>query len=101
MFVVGVYFEVQFNRARIKFPEPVVGLENYVINQVSCGAAHSLAVNEWGQLFTWGSNVRGQLANDDVNAININPKLVKQLATKHIVQIASGQYHSIALTNSK
>lgn len=85
----------------MKFLEPVVGLENYVINQVSCGAAHSLAVNEWGQLFTWGSNVRGQLANEDVNAININPKLVKQLATKHIVQIASGQYHSIALTNSK
>lgn len=71
-----------------------------MITQVACGAAHSLAVNEWGQLFTWGSNLRGQLAKDGMDSINVAPKLVKQLATKHIVQIACGQYHSMALTNS-
>lgn len=83
-----------------KRPQPVTNLENYVINQVSCGATHSLAINEWGQLFSWGSNSRGQLAKDTTEQISSSPKLVKALATKHIVQIASGQYHSLALTNS-
>lgn len=68
---------------------------------MACGAAHSMAITEWGQLFTWGSNVCGQLGNNVLDSINVNPKLVKALATKHIVQIACGQYHSLALTNSK
>lgn len=73
-------------------------LENHVIKQVACGKSHSLAINEWGQLFTWGSNSSGQLGHDS-NDISSAPKLVRYLATKQIVQIASGHYHSLALTN--
>ena len=81
--------------------EHISALEHYVIIQVACGAAHSLAITEWGQLYSWGSNSRGQLASDTKDDINATPKLVKQLATKHVVQIASGRYHSLALTNSR
>lgn len=82
------------------FSEFISALENYSISQVATGNAHSLAVNEWGQVFSWGSGTAGQLGYEtDVN--QINPKIIRTLATKHVVQIASGHYHSLALTNSK
>lgn len=60
-----------------------------------------MAVNEWGQLFSWGSNTSGQCGlENDSSATYPSPKLVKSLATKQIVQIACGQFHSLALTNS-
>lgn len=59
-----------------------------------------MAINEWGQLFAWGSNQFGQLGYDKGDAIQASPKIVKELASKHIVQIASGDYHCLALTNS-
>lgn len=82
----------------IYIAEVVSDLENHVINQVACGKSHSLAINEWGQLFAWGSNSSGQLGHD-TDEISSAPKLVRSLATKRIVQIASGHYHNLALTN--
>lgn len=79
--------------------ERVEGLDAYRMSCASCGASHTLAVNEWGQLFGWGSDVHGQLG------LSVEtqpaPKIVKKLATVHIVQISCGQNHSLALTNSK
>ncbi len=77
--------------------ESIPALENYKIVQIACGVAHSMAIDEWGQVYTWGSNSRGQLGNDTTSNV---PKPVKALATKHIIQIASGQYHCLVLTNS-
>lgn len=58
-----------------------------------------MAINEWGQLFVWGSNVCGQCGlENDSTAVYPIPKLVKSLATKQVVQIACGQFHSLALT---
>lgn len=82
------------------FSEPINELLNYKIVQIACGATHSLAITEWGQLYVWGSNSRGQLARQLIDNFSAKPMLVKSLATKHIVQIASGLYHSLALTNS-
>lgn len=60
-----------------------------------------MAINEWGQLFAWGSNSSGQCGLENDSSANYHaPKLVKSLATKQIVQIACGQYHALALTNS-
>lgn len=73
---------------------------------MAAGSAHSVALDEWGQCFTWGSNSRGQLGqgaaavavSDD--AICAQPRLVRSLATQHVVQVASGLYHTLALTRS-
>lgn len=60
-----------------------------------------MAINEWGQLFVWGSNSSGQCGlENDSSAVYPMPKLVKSLATKQIIQVACGQFHSLALTNS-
>jgi hypothetical protein len=41
--------------------ERVDSLSKYLITRASCGASHTLAVNEWGQVFSWGSDSHGQL----------------------------------------
>lgn len=60
-----------------------------------------MAINEWGHLFVWGSNSLGQCGHENNSSVNYPvPKLVKSLATKQIVQIACGQFHTLVLTNS-
>lgn len=60
-----------------------------------------MAVNEWGNVFTWGSNSFGQLGHNLSDESEPVPKLLKALGTKHIIQIAVGNHHNIALTNGK
>lgn len=80
------------------YSDLVNGLANHVITNAVCGFSHSLVLNEWGHVFTFGSNSFSQLGLSTDNSEPI-PKLVKALGTKHIVQIAAGNHHNIALTN--
>ncbi|KAI4456139.1 ubiquitin-protein ligase e3a-related [Holotrichia oblita] len=84
-----------------KRPQLVSSLDAHSISQVACGASHSLALNQWGQVFAWGSDNYGQLGlqlgSDNVQPV---PKILKALATYHVIQIACGENHSIALTNN-
>lgn len=81
--------------------ELLSALKDHVITSMSCGKSHSMAVNEWGQLFAWGSNSTEQLGLEIVETYVAFPKLVKSLATKQIVQIASGNDHNLALTSGR
>ncbi|CAH0763694.1 unnamed protein product [Diatraea saccharalis] len=85
-----------------KIPGFVEKLKEFKISAVACGLQHSLALNEWGQPYSWGCNSMGQLGLDPKNdSISHNvPSIVRTLATKNVVQIACGSYHSVALTNS-
>lgn len=83
-----------------KRPQFISSLENYIITHVSCGTTHSLALTNWGQVFSWGSNSIGQLGHDSDLQTYTTPRMVKTIATKTVIQIASGQFHSLALTNS-
>ncbi|CAH2991766.1 unnamed protein product [Chilo suppressalis] len=83
-------------------PAFVEKLKEFKISSVACGLQHSLALNEWGQPYSWGCNSMGQLGLDpknDANSYNV-PSIVRHLATKNVVQIACGFYHSVALTNN-
>lgn len=81
--------------------ELVSGLEACEIIQIACGASHSLALDRWGQVFAWGSDSSGQLGHQLNNTLQPVPKIVKGLAAAHIIQIASGEKHSVALSDSK
>uniref|UniRef100_A0A8W7PDC2 RCC1-like domain-containing protein n=1 Tax=Anopheles coluzzii TaxID=1518534 RepID=A0A8W7PDC2_ANOCL len=83
-----------------KRPQRLTSLENYIITCISCGTAHSLALTNWGQVFSWGSNAVGQLGHDADNGRQPTPRMIKAIGAKHVVQIASGQYHCLALTNN-
>ena len=38
-------------------------IESYPMKIVVCGENHSMALNEWGEIFTWGCNSNGQLGD--------------------------------------
>ncbi|XP_053604119.1 probable E3 ubiquitin-protein ligase HERC4 isoform X3 [Plodia interpunctella] len=82
-----------------KSPGLVEKFKEFKIIIAACGIQHSLAVNEWGIPYGWGCNSMGQLGVDNSDSLSQNvPSVVKGLATKHVVQIACGFYHSVALT---
>lgn len=82
-----------------KFPAQVETFKDCIISTVACGMQHSVALDEWGQIFSWGSDGMGQLGSNLGTHAQDKPKFVKGLATKHVIQVACGAYHSIALTN--
>ncbi|XP_047510214.1 probable E3 ubiquitin-protein ligase HERC4 isoform X5 [Pieris napi] len=70
------------------------------LSAIACGLQHSMAIDEWGQPFSWGSDSMGQLGSNLGAHAQDKPKIIKLLATKNLIQIACGSYHSIALTNN-
>lgn len=86
-------------RPRMSLFQLVSGLESCEIIQVACGSQHSMALDRWGQVFAWGSDSSGQLGHQLGNTLQVVPKLVKGVAGAHIVQIACGDKHSLALSD--
>ncbi|XP_050667406.1 probable E3 ubiquitin-protein ligase HERC4 isoform X2 [Leptidea sinapis] len=70
------------------------------LSAIACGLQHSMAIDEWGQPFSWGSDSMGQLGSNLGAYAQDKPKIIKFLATRNVIQIACGSYHSIALTNN-
>jgi alpha-tubulin suppressor-like RCC1 family protein len=74
------------------------------IVEIAAGYEHAMALTSSGQLYSFGSNVYGQLgraANSGTN--NPNPKAALVTlpgATGQITQISAGQEHSVALTST-
>ncbi|ETN59614.1 hect E3 ubiquitin ligase [Anopheles darlingi] len=87
-------------RPRMSRFKLLTALENYIITQACCGTAHSLALTNWGQVYSWGSNAVGQLGQETDTTRQIIPRLIRSIAAKQVVQIAAGHYHCLALTNS-
>ena len=52
----------------VEYPEFVINADNGAIlqniNYIAAGDSHSIAVNENGEIFSWGSNAKGQLNGD-------------------------------------
>ncbi|XP_049514109.1 probable E3 ubiquitin-protein ligase HERC4 isoform X10 [Dermacentor silvarum] len=80
--------------------EQVAALAAHEIRAVACGEAHSLALSDAGQVFSWGCNRNGQLGCGTEEESRLRPKVIKKLATLHIVQIACGTVHCLALANN-
>jgi len=73
-------------------------LDIYRVKQVACGAVHSLALTEDGQVLAWGLNDRGQLGLGlDAVGQSFKPKFIKAFANDRIVQLACGTRHCLAL----
>ncbi|KAJ2952078.1 hypothetical protein O0L34_g4345 [Tuta absoluta] len=83
-----------------KIPAQVENLKESNLTAIACGMQHSMALNEWGQPFSWGSDSMGQLGSNLGVDMQDKPKIIKLLATKNVIQIGCGAYHSAALTNN-
>eukprot|EP00002_Diphylleia_rotans_P038556 TRINITY_DN8793_c0_g2_i4.p1 TRINITY_DN8793_c0_g2~~TRINITY_DN8793_c0_g2_i4.p1 ORF type:complete len:1462 (+),score=228.86 TRINITY_DN8793_c0_g2_i4:40-4425(+) len=77
----------------------VMSLKNTKIIQVSCGAEHTLALSDSGEVFTWGRGQHGQLGLGVPFNQHVPRKIDISFFNGKIVSIASGHYHSLAVTD--
>lgn len=59
-----------------------------------------LVLSLYFQVYSWGNNKYGQLGNGNIIQSSF-PTLIEALSDYNIVQIAAGQYHSLALDDKK
>lgn len=69
-------------------------LQSMRVKQVACGAYHTLALIENGDVFSWGGTLWGKTGQKSgrVNQVHM-------LAQHKIVEIACGDFHSLALSD--
>lgn len=65
---------------------------------VSCGGFFTMALSEEGELWNWGANSNYELGRGDKLG-GWKPQPVPSLKGVRVIQIASGGYHSLALTD--
>lgn len=86
------------------------GKKEHIV-KASAGITFSIVLSESGKVFSFGSGEKGQLGNGTTGErittgnktsydIEIHPVYLKELDGKHIVDIASGQQHSLALDSA-
>ena len=67
------------------------------IVKIAAGGDHNLALDTQHRVWTWGNNGEGQLGNQNVPAFSTVPVVASIPDGTHIVGIAAGAYHSLAL----
>jgi alpha-tubulin suppressor-like RCC1 family protein len=66
---------------------------------ISLGGQHGLAVTTQGQVYAWGSNLRGQVGVNTKKLYASELKHVKSLSKHNIVSVHAGYCHSMALSD--
>ncbi|XP_067014556.2 RCC1 and BTB domain-containing protein 1 isoform X1 [Anabrus simplex] len=81
-------------------PRKVEGLCQKKVKGFAYGSGpHVIAFTEAGELYSWGHNGYCELGNGSSNQC-LAPILVQNaLSTKHIIEVACGSHHSLALTD--
>ena len=46
---------------KVLHPRLLVPLKDELIKEIVCGYSHTLAINQFGQMYSWGNNENGQL----------------------------------------
>ena len=90
-----------------KFPVPVVTEQGALsdIIAIAAGDSHNLALHKSGIIYAWGDNAKGQLGNWTTGGIRSTPAPVKSFDGVndliHVVDIAAGSSHSVAILNDE
>ncbi|GAA6094634.1 probable E3 ubiquitin-protein ligase HERC6 isoform X2 [Tachysurus ichikawai] len=79
-----------------KLPVKIEGLGS--VAAIACGQDHSLALCDSGQVFSWGAGGEGQLGLRSPVAKCLKPMLSQIPFPIQVVQVACGNFHSLALT---
>jgi alpha-tubulin suppressor-like RCC1 family protein len=72
------------------------------IRAIACGRFHTITLNTYGEVHTWGSNSNGQLGNNTTtnSSVPINVSSFGSLSGRTVVAIAGGEGHTIALDST-
>ena len=80
-------------------PRRVASLASVCVTRVSTGSVHSLALASDGTAYSWGGGGGGgfdQLGHGDA-AVRHTPTKIEALHEEHVVELAAGEYHSLAV----
>ncbi|KAL4159198.1 hypothetical protein PRNP1_004964 [Phytophthora ramorum] len=73
-------------------------LHRTAIAMIACGAQHSLAITDAGELYTWGSGEDGRLGHGDMRDRAV-PRKVMSLLRESVVGASCGGAHTAVLTS--
>jgi alpha-tubulin suppressor-like RCC1 family protein len=71
--------------------------ENIV--SIACGRSGTFAIAESGALYSWGISSSGETGTGSLSNVYVPTRVVVTLKYEKIVQVSSGMYHVLALTN--
>jgi alpha-tubulin suppressor-like RCC1 family protein len=77
----------------------ISALSNRKVLQISCGDYHSIALTEYGEVFTWGGGGqynKGQCGHGDIKDIEV-PKRLEFFKNKRPMKVVCGGYHTMVL----
>mmetsp|Transcript_11800 Transcript_11800/g.23727 ORF Transcript_11800/g.23727 Transcript_11800/m.23727 type:complete len:755 (-) Transcript_11800:59-2323(-) len=77
-------------------PTLVQALDGIVLQQITCGWSHSVALTTNGEVFTWGNGDHGKLGHGNGKKVS-TPQLVERLVGHLVVRVASYNEHTAAL----
>lgn len=81
-------------------PKIVKSLATKHVVQIACGQYHTLALTNSGELYSWGSNIYGQLGLGYETEKVTTPTLVKSLLGIPIALLCCGANHSFVVSKS-
>ncbi|EGR33218.1 hypothetical protein IMG5_058940 [Ichthyophthirius multifiliis] len=98
------YGELSFSQTKQQFyskPENPKNLEKIYIKQISTSQNHSSCVSSNGDLYVCGSALHGKLGLENLTMANINKfQILTALKGIKVLQVACGDYHTLALTEN-
>lgn len=77
---------------------PTMAIQEKGILMLACGANHSLALLDSGQVFSWGFNENGEVGNG-TNTACTSPYFMESLSQWRIKGIACGANHNLAIAD--
>ena len=81
----------------INTPKTIILASGIKPKQIVCGGNHSMAIGSDGELYTWGSNFKGQLGNNSNTDDNYSPTKITLASGIKPTQIACGSKHAMAI----
>lgn len=85
---------------RSSFVGPLGTLEGVVVQQLACGAKHTLVLSRKGRVYSWGYNQYGQTGHGPHGLSDWEPKVIKGIDKVKVVEVCAGENHSMALTDT-
>lgn len=65
---------------------------------ISAGDAHSAAITQNKNLYTWGNGFYGRLGTG-FEQKELTPKLVEDLVDQDVIRVSCGAFHTLCLTS--
>lgn len=93
------------NRKSVNLPKRVDTLDGIPIKSVHCGKMHTIALTKDGRVFSWGVGEYGRLGLPStfgsVSDQNAPSEIAQEcFLDEKVIQIATGQYHAVAITEN-